>query len=199
MLRKATSAVAGDLKVQEALEDVQISRFRIQVAIAEKRAVAEDTDEARQLENSLRAEMLQREIEVFHSRSERYPDNPVWHFELGARLKRTGRYDQAIEALRKSLDDQRRKPFALLELGECFQHQRDYQQAMKSYDQALREMGDRKSDICKLALYRAGVLSTGLKNLDEAEKYLSELSRLDSGYRDISARLDKIRQIRDKG
>jgi hypothetical protein len=48
-----------------------------------------------------------------------------------------------------------------------------------------------------LALYRAGVLATGLRELDRAERHLSELAGLDFGYRDVSDRLDKIAQLRN--
>jgi len=35
--------------------------------------------------------------------------------------------------------------------------------------------------------------------LNDAEKYLTQLAALDFGYKDVSDRLDKIAQARDKG
>jgi hypothetical protein len=50
-----------------------------------------------------------------------------------------------------------------------------------------------------LGLYRAGVLATGLRELDRAERHLAELAGLDYGYRDVADRLDKIASLRDSG
>jgi hypothetical protein len=40
-------------------------------------------------------------------------------------------------------------------------------------------------------------LATGLRELDRAERHLSELAGLDFGYRDVADRLDKIAQLRN--
>jgi hypothetical protein len=50
----------------------------------------------------------------------------------------------------------------------------------------------------KLVLYRAGVLAMGLKDIDTAEKHLTELAGLEFGYKDVADRLDKIAQMRNK-
>ena len=47
-----------------------------------------------------------------------------------------------------------------------------------------------------LALYRAGKLAMGLKDLATAEQYLTELAGLDFGYRDIAECLDKLNRLR---
>jgi hypothetical protein len=54
-------------------------------------------------------------------------------------------------------------------------------------------------DLRKRALYRAGVLSAGLDDVDSARKYLSTLAELDFGYRDVAERLDKLTSAKDKG
>jgi hypothetical protein len=54
-------------------------------------------------------------------------------------------------------------------------------------------------DCKKLALYRAAVLAQGLGELNEAETLLVALIDRDAFYKDAQARLDKIRQIRNKG
>ena len=52
-------------------------------------------------------------------------------------------------------------------------------------------------DTQKLALYRAGVLSSELKDVERAEKFLTELAALDFGYQDVADRLDKLAAMRD--
>ena len=199
-LKKALSISGGEIKVHESLEDLQMQRARQQVMIAENQAKSEGTDESRELAKKIRQETIQREVEIYQARCDRYPDDPQYAYELGARLKRIGKYDDAVQALNRSLDEVQRKPAALLELGECHQHLKDYRKAMKSYTDAVEAAKTEKDpQIIKLALYRAGVLATGLKNLDEAKKHLIQLIELDPAYRDASDRLDKIREIGDKG
>jgi tetratricopeptide (TPR) repeat protein len=87
----------------------------------------------------------------------------------------------------------------LVELGECFQKIEQYKLALSHYEQALEASEPGDGDTRKLALYRAGVLATGLRELDRAERHLAELAGLDFGYRDVSDRLDKVARLRDSG
>jgi tetratricopeptide (TPR) repeat protein len=85
----------------------------------------------------------------------------------------------------------------LLELGECFQRIEQYKLALSHYEQAIEACDPADVETMKLGLYRAGVLATGLRELDRAEKRLQELAGMDFGYRDVSDRLDKIARLRD--
>ena len=95
--------------------------------------------------------------------------------------------------------DTKRRPLVLLELGECFQKIEQYKLALSHYEQAIEACEASDEEAKKLALYRAGVLATGLRELDRAERHLAELAGLDYGYRDVSDRLDKIARLRDSG
>ena len=64
---------------------------------------------------------------------------------------------------------------------------------------ALEITGEADSEVRQLALYRAGVLATGLRELDRAERHLTELAGLDIGFRDVADRLDKIAHLRNSG
>jgi hypothetical protein len=50
-----------------------------------------------------------------------------------------------------------------------------------------------------VALYHAGRLALYLKNLDSAEKHLTELAGLDFGYKDVATLLDKLNKFRENG
>ena len=68
---------------------------------------------------------------------------------------------------------------------------------MQNYVTAVESLNDREVELRKRALYRAGVLATGLRDLDSAQKYLSTLAGLDFGYRDVAQRLDKLSSLSD--
>jgi hypothetical protein len=70
---------------------------------------------------------------------------------------------------------------------------------MQNYQTAVDSLTDREMELRKRALYRAGVLATGLNDVDAAQKYLGTLAGLDFGYRDVAERLDKLGPARDKG
>ena len=64
---------------------------------------------------------------------------------------------------------------------------------------AVEALTDRELELRKRALYRAGVLAAGLKDLDAAQKHLSAVAGLDYGYRDVAQRLDKLRSTKHNG
>jgi hypothetical protein len=70
---------------------------------------------------------------------------------------------------------------------------------MRNYVAAVESLTDRELELRKRALYRAGVLATGLEDRDAAGKYLSMLAGLDFGYRDVAQRLDKLSSLKDNG
>ena len=110
-----------------------------------------------------------------------------------------GKLKDAITTLQSAKGDAKRKTEVLLELGECFQKIEQYKLALSHYEQAIETCDQPDGETRRLALYRAGVLATGLRELDRAERHLSDLAGLDFGYRDVSDRLDKIAQLRNSG
>ncbi len=197
--RASQASGGGDLHVRERLEDLQVRRAANQIAAAQQLFDARKTPEAKQLLERARTVANQVELEVFSARVDRDPHNPRLQFELGQRLKRAGKTKQAITALQAARSEPKRKALVLLELGECFQKIEQYKLALAHYEQSIEATEASDEEVRKLALYRAGVLATGLRELDRAERHLSDLAQLDYGYRDVSDRLDKIASLRDSG
>jgi tetratricopeptide (TPR) repeat protein len=198
VLKRALDASGGsNLAIRERLEDAQIRMVRAQVAIAEQRAAADPTQEATDLVKRFRAELNRQELLVFTHRTDRYPDDLSLKYELGIRLKRDGNYTQARLAFEAVRDHPGLRAAATLEMGECFQQLKQYGNALKCYQAAAAD-APAGSPTHLLALYRLGVLATALKNLEAATSALDTLVSLAPDYRDAAARLDKLRQIRDK-
>jgi len=197
VLAQALAASGNDLKVVEHVEDRHLRWSRHKLMLAEKRLEAGDTPEGRALVERLKAAQLKQEIDVYAARCGRYPENVIWKYELAMRLKAAGNYAEAIKQFQEVLHDARRKGAVSLELGECFQKIKQYQLAMRSYQTAVETLTDRELELRKRALYRAGVLATGLEDPDSARKYLSMLAALDFNYRDVAQRLDKLGAAKD--
>jgi tetratricopeptide (TPR) repeat protein len=197
VLSQALSVSGGDMKIREYLEDAQIRRAKHHLKIAEKRAAEEATDEARQLAQKMAAEVNRQELTVYSARAERYPSNVGLKYEVGLRLRRAGNYQEAIKWLQAARNDARRKGSANLELGECFRLIKQYPLAVGAYEASLDGFSEKEVEPRKQALYWAGKVSLlGTKDLDKAEKHLNALAGLDFGYKDLTALLDKLAELR---
>lgn len=198
VLTKAlTIAGGGDITLREQLEDTQLRRMRQQTMVADRRVQTENTPEAVELAQRLHMQANQIELEVYAARSQRQPQNAGYQFELGLRLKRAGKFREAVQAFQAARSDASRLADTQLHLGECFQKIEQYRLAMSSYEAAVAAAEDPASDLHKLARYRAGVLATGMEDFEKAEKHLTELAAADFGYRDVADRLDKLASMRD--
>jgi tetratricopeptide (TPR) repeat protein len=197
--RAAQATGGGNLQVRERLEDLQLRRASHQAAMAQRNFDSGATAEAKALLEKAKAHANQVELEVYATRVDREPNNPRMQFELAMRLKKAGKVKQAITAFQAARSDPKRRALVLVELGECFQKIEQYKLALSHYEQALEVCEPQDTETRKLGLYRAGVLATGLRELDRADRHLSELAGMDFGYRDVSDRLDKVARLRDSG
>ncbi|HEY2880782.1 MAG TPA: tetratricopeptide repeat protein [Pirellulales bacterium] len=199
ILSKGLEATGGDLRIREQLEDVQLRKARQMSLIADKRLAENKTTEAAELSQKMRGELLRMELDVFRKRVERYPTNTHWKYELAARLKQSGNFNESIKLFQEARNDPKHRGIVMLDLGECFQQIKQYSLAMQHYNKAIEEIPDKDQEHKKKSLYRAGVLAMGLEQFEVAEKHFSQLAASDYGYKDVSARLDKIAKLRDKG
>ena len=200
VLTKAVAASGGQLQARERLEDIEILRKHEQITIAEKRAAASKDEEAAQLVGQLLQDLNRFELEIFNARSERYPNDLEAKFQLGVRLRKAGNYREAIPILAEAAKLEARQASGLLELGECLQRTKQYDKALESYLRAVKAASVTEDvELQKLARYRSGTLAAGLHNYIAAEEHLSALVAIDPAYKDAGPRLDKIREIRDKG
>jgi tetratricopeptide (TPR) repeat protein len=187
ILAKAYEISDKDPDIREKWEDAQLRHLRQRIA-----STADP-----KLKKKLQHSYFERDMQFCKNRVDRYPNNLAFKYELGYRYKLTKRYTEAIQELQVAKNDPRRKGVCMLVLGECFQAIQQYRLAMTHYEAAIQEIPDRDAENKKKALYRAGRLAMGLKDIDAAERHLTTLAGLDFTYKDISALLDKISRLRD--
>lgn len=192
VLTTVLAATGSSLKVQEHLEDRQLRWAKRRVMIAEKSAEQKKTTTAQETLKQLRKQLLKQEIDIYSARTERYPENSSWKFELAMRLKAANRPADAIAFFQKVQQDTRRRGLVALELGECFQKIKQYRLALQNYQVAVDGLDEREVELRKRALYRAGVLAVAMKDHDAAHQYLSTLAGIDFNYRDVADRLAKL-------
>lgn len=198
VLNRALQASGGAVEMRERLEDAELRRARHHLAMAEKKAKAEDTPEAKTLYQQMWTELNNKELEVYRNRSDRYPNNMGFKYELGVRLQRAKNYQEAIKILQEARNDPKRRGLVFFYLGVCFESIKQYKLALSNYEQALEAIAEREVDQRKLAIYRAGCLAMDrLKDWEAAEKHLTMLAGMDFSYKDVGERLDKLPQLRE--
>lgn len=193
-----TLAVSGgsDPVVLERCEDLELRRMIQQVLIAEQRARDLQTPDAEDLARNLRGEAVQRELQVYAARADRSPSDPRAQFDLAIRLKKLGKKREAIPVFQRARADRKRAAEVNLHLGECFQHIEQYKLALAAYEGGIDSCGPGQEETLKLLLYRAGVLATGMREFEKAERHLTRLAGIDFAYRDVGDRLDKLEELR---
>jgi tetratricopeptide (TPR) repeat protein len=186
----------GDARVRKLWEDVTMLRMGKKIEFARREAERDDTPTARAQLVELRAERDRWEIEVFSTRCQREPANPVLRFELGLRLKRAGKLRTACQEFQEALASPAQKAGAALELGECLAQFFEYPEALKHYRMAAdAALAGQQVELRKEALYRAAELAQRVKLRSPARRYLAELLQIDPNYRNAAGLLETMPQV----
>lgn len=199
LLAQASAVGGGDLRVRHGWEELSLAQSEHRLRLAQEAAKREDSDAARRLAAEIAEQHERLALGVAHARAERFPGDGALLLDLARRLKRSGNFSGAAQRF----DELRQLPgfetTALVELGECWQHLRQFEKALDCYREAIAgpESAD-KEESRYLALYRGAVLAEALGRLEQACAWLRELVAATGGYKDARERLDKLRPMCDK-
>jgi tetratricopeptide (TPR) repeat protein len=193
-LRKAMEVSGGDVKIREQLEDVDLDLMRKEFALVKEEAAGDPKDaDAKRRFVEMKADLLQKEIEIFASRIERYPQNMALKFELGVRFMQDKRPKEAIPLFQKSRGDARRKVESLVNLGKCFIADKQFGLARRQFETALPDSNpDDNLDVFLDLNYYAGRVCEELKDIAAAISYYQKVLEYDYEYKDNQARLNAL-------
>jgi tetratricopeptide (TPR) repeat protein len=187
-LSRALAAAGSDLRVFEEREALRLAHSEQRWAVGSARAVSDPHPKAQALVARLEQEHNRLAIDIFHLRSERHPDDPALRLELARRLKKAGNYSGAIQRLEEARGDAMLAAAVLLELGECWQHLRQFSKALDFYRQAAIEAERNSADNLVSSLYRIGVLAAAMNRPAEAREALARVLAIDPDYKDARER-----------
>jgi tetratricopeptide (TPR) repeat protein len=193
VLKEALDASGGDVNIREFFEDNDLMNYRHQLEQA--KSVAGDDEAGQKRIATIRRELLLREIEVYGSRIERYPNDARFKFELGKRYMQTKEYSKAIPWLQQASVDQRRAPPAQVLLAKCFLAEKQPKLARTQLEKAAEKINphDDKETYCE-AHYILARLCEEAGDRDDAEEHYSLVLSVDFAYKDARERLEKIQQ-----
>ena len=194
ILNRAMEVSSNNEDVGEMLEDVQLAMLLNDVAEAEERARKNPTKE-RIVEKAktLKAELLQRETEIFSKRIERHPNDMRIRFELAERFKQFEQLAKAIPLLQQATSDNRLKADALVSLGFCFLKDGKVDLGRRQFDRALEGLSEKdKPDTFKTAHYWLGRIYERAKKIEQAEHHYHEILGVDYYYKDVLKRVESL-------
>jgi tetratricopeptide (TPR) repeat protein len=185
------AAATDDPRVQFVREDLTMARLERSVEVAAQHAEASGTQESKAVLQQATDERDRIELEIFADRCQREPGQAALRYQWGLRLKRAGKLEQAAVRFEEALSDAAQRPAAAFELGECQRQWNNLPEALRYYRLAAESAGASERlpeslpaqvETKKQALWQAVGLATRIKLGKLAQRYLSELARIDPRY-----------------
>jgi tetratricopeptide (TPR) repeat protein len=174
------------------LAELALLPFRQNLLHAEEKIKADPGNaELSKIRQGLRKEINSRELELFRTKAERFPTELSHRLELGNRLLRAGRIDEAIAELQAARADGRLAWRALLGLGQCFQARNNWRLARRNFEDALQALPASEQNGRKELLFLLAKGCADAGELAEAVEKAHDLANLDFAYRDIGRLLDE--------
>jgi tetratricopeptide (TPR) repeat protein len=133
------------------------------------------------------------ELEHYRLCVEHYPTDLGAKYEYGLRLMRSRHYNDAIPLFQEAQKDPRRKVPAMDKIGYCFFMKGWYTDAIDVFTRAIEAYEIKDDALAKELRYN---LARAYEEQDEKERALEvyrKIAQLDFGYKDVSARVDKLR------
>jgi tetratricopeptide (TPR) repeat protein len=192
--QQALKIASGDVGINELLEDVQLAiMYKTHTDVKEQFRQKPDDAELKQRAIDLGNELLQREIETFAARVERYPQDMRLKYELACRYMKVKKWALAIPLFQQSRGDPRVKSESLVNLGKCFSYDKKPALAIRQFEAAMAEVKfEEKAELFKDLYYCAGRLYEETKNVPAAEEAYQKVLEVDYSYRDTVTRLDNL-------
>ncbi len=192
-LAEALEVSGGDIAIRESLEDVELDQLRHNLHLAKDAAARDDDDVAKRNVLALGEELVKREIEVFSSRIERYPNDLKLKNDLGNRFVRIKKYNQAIPLFQVCVKDHRLQTGALTALGKCFIAEKKGKLAKRQFEKAVETVNQiDQPDVYKEIHYWLARLLEEEGNTAEAEHHYTEVLAVDYEYKDALARMEGL-------
>lgn len=203
-LQQGLGPTGNHFSLQLELMELDLAPFRKNLELTEARlqklkAQTEDDppdDDGPSEEDLLKArakflkEITARELEILRLKADRFPNDIGHRVELGARLMKADKIDEAIAELQQARRDEKHKGRAAMYLGTCFRKRNNWRLAQRNFEDALAALPASDESARKEVLFQ---LATGSAENGELARALDlghELANLDFNYKNIGNLLD---------
>ena len=125
---------------------------------------------------------------------EQYPTDLKLKYEYGVRLMRNSKYDQAIPFLQDARREPRHKISAAGKIGLCFFMKGWFNDAIDTFTEAIELCEIEESSTAKELRYNLARAHEKQGDNEKALDIYRRLAQLDYDYKDVRARIDRLRQ-----
>jgi tetratricopeptide (TPR) repeat protein len=136
-------------------------------------------------------EINAREIESYRVKADRFPNELGHRIELGTRLLKADRVDEAIAELQQARRDERLKFRAALLLGLCFKKRNNWRLAQRNFEEGLAAVPEGEDAVKKELLFQLASGAAENGDLPRAIDLGHELANLDFAFKNIGKLLDE--------
>ncbi len=149
-------------------------------------------DELKKLRAKIQREIVAREAELLRTKAERFPAETGHRLELGLRLLKLDKIEEAIAELQVARRDDRLKGKASLYLGLCFRKRSNWRLAQRNFEEALPLLTTAADEPTKKeVLFQLATGSAENGELPRAMDLGHELANIDFSYKNIGNLLDE--------
>jgi tetratricopeptide (TPR) repeat protein len=142
----------------------------------------------------LSAQLKNTELEHYRLCVENYPTDPGLKYEYALRLLRNEQYNEAIPLFQEAQKDPRRKIAALNKIGFCFSMKGWLTDAIDVYNQAIESYEIKDDATGKELRYNLARAYEQQGEMDKALEIYRKIAQSDFSYKDVSQRVDKLRE-----
>lgn len=193
LLTRGRDNCEKDPKIVHMLEDVMLLRMGKKVAAAQLEYQNSQTPATKDALEQVLKERDRVGTEVFQARCKRAPNDLRLRFDLGLRLKRTGKVYEARKCFEEALREPAVRALAAFELADNHEQNRDIAEALRHFRAAADSALGREQAECKRkALLRAGKLAAQAKLTRLAKRYFNRLLRFDPTVSAAKAELEAL-------
>lgn len=174
----------------------QIGIRRLRRKIRKTEALLEANPEDGELKSRLEKMLAERdstELEHYHLCVENYPTDLHAKYDYGVRLMRSMQYDEAIPLLQQAQRDPRRKIASMNKIGLCFFEKKWISDAIDVFERAIKQYEIKDDAISKELRYNLGRCYEQQGDIKEAIEIYRRIAQIDFGFRDVSWRVDNLR------
>jgi tetratricopeptide (TPR) repeat protein len=129
---------------------------------------------------------------------ENYPTDLAPKYEYALRLLQNKRYNEAIPLFQETQKDPRRKISAMAKIGSCFFLKAWYADAIDVFTQAIDAHEVKDDGLAKELRYNLARAYEEQGHKEKALDIYRRIAQLDFGYKDVSARVDRLRAGSDQ-
>jgi tetratricopeptide (TPR) repeat protein len=139
------------------------------------------------------SQLDQKELEYYRTCADNYPTDMRFKYEYGRCMIKAKQFDQAIPLFQDARNDPRLKVASIDKIGLCFLLKGWYEDAIDIFNEALKECQVQDTAIAKDIRYNLARAYEANNQIEKAVEFYRKLAQTDFSYKDVSQRLDKLR------